>query len=216
MSEGMIAFEPREETGKAAARRMRRAGRVPAVIYGEIEKSKQVSVDSHELMLALKQDHALLNLTKESEKHRVIVREIQRHPVKDTIIHVDFLKVRKGQKLTLSVPLKFEGRPLGVLEGGMLDEVRNEVEIEVLPKDIPNFIEINIDNLTIGDSLRVKDIVLENFTVLTDEDSVLCRCEIPRGMVEEEAVEGEEEELDEEMAEPEVITAKDKDDEGGE
>jgi len=216
MSEGMIAFEPREEMGKAAARRMRRTGRVPAVIYGEIEKYKQVSVDSHELMLALKQDHALLNLTKESEKHRVIVREIQRHPVKDTIIHVDFLKVKKGQKLTLSVPLKFEGRPLGVLEGGMLDEVRNEVEIEVLPKDIPNFIEINIDNLTIGDSLRVKDIVSENFTILTDEDSVICRCEVPRGMVEEEAVEGEEEELDEEMAEPEVITAKDKDDEGGE
>ena len=217
MSEGMIAFEPREELGKAAARRMRRAGRVPAVIYGEIEKSKQVSLDSHELMLALKQDHAILNLAKDSEKHRVIVREIQRHPVKGTIIHVDFLQVKKGQKLTLSVPLKFEGRPLGVQEGGMLDEVRNEVEIEVLPKDIPNFIEINIDNLEIGDSIRVKDIEAENFTILTDEDSVLCRCEVPRGLVEEEAVEGEEEEeLDEEMAEPEVITAKDKDEEAGE
>lgn len=216
MSEGIIAFEQRAENGSAAARRLRRLGRVPAVIYGEIEKSVQVSLDSHELMLALKQDHAILNLSMGSEKHRVIVREIQRHPVKDTIIHVDFMQVKKGQKLTLSVPLKFEGKPIGVKEGGMLDEVRNEVEIQVLPKDIPNFIEINIENLAVGDSIRVKDIETENFEVLTDADSVICRCEIPRGLVEEEAVEGEEEEMDEEMAEPEVITAKDKDEEGGE
>ncbi len=214
MSEGIIVFEKRENKGKGAARRLRRLGRVPAVIYGEIEKSVQVSVDSHELMLALKRDHAMLNLTKGDEEHLVIVREIQRHPVKDTIIHVDFMQVKKGQKLTLSVSIKFEGKPIGIKEGGMLDEVRNEVEIEVLPKDIPNYIVINIDNLAVGESIRVKDIDANNFVVLTDAESVLCRCEIPRGMVEEEAVEGEEE-LDEEIAEPEVITAKDKEEESG-
>ena len=152
----------------------------------------------------------MLNLALGKDEHRVIIREIQYHPVHGTILHIDFMEVKKGQKLTMTIPVQFEGNPHGVKEGGMLDKIRQEVEISVLPKDIPNFIPINVDNLELGDSLRVKDLEVENFEILTEADSILCRVEIPRAPVEEETEEAEEE-FEEEAAEPEVITAREKD-----
>lgn len=208
MTEAMLAIEQRDEKGTAAARRIRRAGKVPAIIYGEIDEPLRVSLDAHQLHLALKKKQAMLNLSLGKEKHSVVIREIQYHPVDGRVLHVDFLEIKKGQKLTMTIPVQLEGIPNGVKEGGILDVIKHEVEIEVLPKDIPDFILANIEHLQLGDVLRVKDLAVENFEIITEEDSMLCRVEIPRA-VEEEETEAEEE-FEEEAAEPEVITARDK------
>ena len=208
MTEVILTIEQRDQKGSAAARRLRRAGRVPAVIYGEISEPLRVSMDGHELDLMLKRKHTMMNLTLGEENHQVIIREVQYHPVNDTILHVDFMEVKKGQKLTMTIPVQFEGEPRGVKEGGILDKIRHEIEISVLPKDIRDYIIANIEDLGMGDALRVKDLEAEDYEILTDPEEVLCRVEIPRAAVEEE-VEAEEE-FEEESAEPEVITARDK------
>ena len=208
MTEAMLAIEQREAKGSAASRRLRREGKVPAVIYGEIKEPLRISMDSHELNLMLKKKQSMVNLALGEDKHQVIIRDIQFHPVEGTVLHVDFLEVKKGQKLTMTIPVQFEGNPAGVKEGGILDKIRHEVEISVLPKDIPDFIIVNIENLAMGDSLRVKDLDALNFEILTEPDSVLCRVETPRAEVEPEAE--AEDEFEEETAEPEVITARDK------
>ncbi len=209
MSETILKADIRKTSGKAAAGRTRREGRVPAIIYGEIDSPASITLDAHELKLLLREKQSLMTITLDGEKHRVIVRDIQYHPVSSDIIHIDFMEVKKGTKLTMTVPLTFIGKPEGVQEGGMLDEIRHEVTISVLPKDIPNEIVVNVESLMLGDSIRLEDIEEVNFEFMDEPNTVLCRVEIPRAPVEEE--EAEEEELeDEEMAEPEVITARDK------
>ncbi len=209
MSEMILNTEIREGSGKADAGRLRRAGRIPAIIYGEIENPTSVSIDAHELNIYLREKHALINLSLEGKNHRVVVRDIQYHPVKDSITHIDFLEVKKGTKISMSVPITFEGEPLGIKEGGILDKIKHELTISVLPKDIPDEIVVNIENLEIGDSIRVEDVEIGNFEISDDPNDVLCRVAHPKAEVVVEAEEGEEEE-EEEMAEPEVITARDK------
>lgn len=213
MSEVILSAEVREGTGKANAGRLRRTGRVPAIIYGEIDTPAPISVDAHTLKLLLRERHSLINVDLSGKKHRVVVRDVQYHPVSSDVIHIDFMEVKKGSKLSMAIPVSFEGKPKGVKEGGILDIIRHEVEIEVLPKDIPNEITINIDNLEIGDSVRVEDLKADKFELLDDPDTILCRVEAPRA-IEEEAPSEEEEE--EEMAEPEVITARDSEEESAE
>ena len=208
MSEMILNAEVRENSGKADARRMRRAGRIPAIIYGEIDTPASASVDAHELKMLLRKKHALINISLSGKTHRVIVRDVQYHPVSSNYLHIDFMEVKKGQKLTMAIPVTFEGTAEGVKEGGMLDVIRHEVNISVLPKDIPNEIVVNVENLVLGDTIRVEDLNAENFEILDEARDVLCRVEIPRGPAEDEEEE-EEEEIDEEMAEPEVITARD-------
>lgn len=210
MSEMILNTEIREGSGKANAGRLRRTGRVPAIIYGEIEKPTSVSIDAHELIMYLREKHALINLSLEGKNHRVVVRDIQYHPVKGSISHIDFLEVKKGNKITMAVPITFEGSPVGVKEGGLLDKIKNDLSISVLPKDIPNEIVINVENLELGDAIRVADVKVGNFELIDDPQDVICRVAIPRVEVEVEVE--EEEELEEDMAEPEVITARDKED----
>lgn len=210
MSEVILNAEIREGNGKANAGRLRRTGRVPAIIYGEIENPTSISIDAHELAMYLREKHALINLTLDGKTHRVVVRDIQNHPVKGGITHIDFLEVKKGNKITMVVPITFVGSPVGVKEGGLIDKIRHELNIAVLPKDIPNEIVVNIENLELGESVRVSDVEVGNFELMDDPQDVLCRVAVPRAEVEVEVE--EEEELEEEMAEPEVITARDKED----
>ena len=159
MTETRLAIEQRSEKGKAAARRLRRSGRIPAVIYGEVKEPIPISIDDHTLTMLLKQNISTISLSLDDKKHQVIVRDIQYHPVKDTILHVDFMQVKKGHKITMSVPVRFEGKPAGVKEGGIMDMVKHEIEIAVLPKDIPDEIIANIEDLALGEAFRVKDLI---------------------------------------------------------
>ncbi len=206
MSESLLIAEAREGKGKSVARRIRRAGRVPAVIYGEVKQPLNIAVDAHDLQMKLREKVSLFNISLDGKEHPVIIREIQFHPVKSNVLHVDFLQVKKGHKITMTVPIKLEGKPEGVKAGGNLEELKREVTIEVLPKDIPDSIIVDISGLQIGDGVHVKDLLAENFEIIDDLDDFVCRVEMPRTV--EEA--GEEEEEEEEIAEPEVITSKEK------
>ncbi len=207
MSEAKLVAELREDHGKASARRVRRAGRVPAILYGEVKDPLALSVDAHALEMLMKKTFSTIDIEVGSKSHQVIVRDIQRHPVNDSFMHIDFMQVKKGHKISMMVDVRFEGKPKGIKEGGILDAIKHEVEISVLPKDIPGEIVVNIDDLGIGEALRVKDIKAENFELLDDPEDVLVRVEVPRIETEEETTE---EILEEEAAEPEVITAREK------
>ena len=216
MADSKLKTENRTDLGKAAARRLRRTGKVPAVIYGDGQETTSLLLDAHDFERMLKEHHTIVELELDGKLTRTIVRDIQRHPVTGNISHVDFFTVKTGQKLTLSVDVNYIGTAAGTITGGILQMVKNTVNILVVPKDIPDYIEIDVSELEVGDSIRIKDIIRENIEFLDDPEDVLCGVLAPKAVeeevVEEEGEEGEEgEEDDEEAAEPEVITSRAKD-----
>jgi large subunit ribosomal protein L25 len=204
MAELNLSAEERAVTGKGAARKIRQGGRIPAVIYGHGRESLALTVSSTELEKVLSQTHGgsvLVQLTINGSTTRTLMREIQRHPTKRTPIHVDFLEVHAGERLRVDVPLVLHGSPDGVRNaGGVLEQFLRELEIEVLPRDIPERIEIDVTALKVGNSLHVEDVTVENAKILTDRDVTICSVVPPR--VEEEPAP---EELEEGAAEPELI-----------
>ncbi len=208
MAEAVLLAEKREALGKAEVHRLRRQDKVPGVMYSEGKEATPIFVDRHDFEMSLREDHSIVSLKVKNKKHQVIVREIQYHPVKGHILHVDFMGIRKGQKVEMSVPLHFEGEAAGSNDGGIFSSYKTEVYISALPKDLPDYIDVEVSHLEMGDSLRIKDIVKENVEFLDDPEDVVCMVEYP--MREEEEVVEEEEE---EAAEPEVITSREKDEE---
>ena len=213
MSESSIVVEKRIEKGKSYVRRLRKNGRLPGVVYGEVEEPQPIQMDEHQFEMFLKKGHSLITLKLNGSEHRAVIREVQRHPVSGKILHVDFMVVRKGHKINMVIPVRLEGTPKGIKEGGRLYELTTDLNINVLPKDIPDELVINIEDLGLGDTIRVKDVELEGVEFLDDPDEVICRIEMPK-IAEEEGAE-EEPEGEEEAAEPEVITAREKEGDEG-
>jgi large subunit ribosomal protein L25 len=200
-----LSAERRQDAGKGAARKLRAGGRVPAVIYGSGRETESLSLQLAEFDKMLQRiagGSTIIDLQVEGTEVRVLIREVQRHPTRKTVTHVDFLEVHAGEALTLEVPLALVGTPDGVRNGGgVLEQFLRESEIEVLPKDIPERGKVDVEALTIGDSLHVADIAVENAKILTDAKTTVCTVVPPR--VEAEPTEGIEEE--EGAAEPELI-----------
>jgi large subunit ribosomal protein L25 len=197
MSVATLSAALRVETGKNSNRRTRRGGRIPGVIYGE-KSPVNITVDSHDYYLLTKSEHNLISLNIENKSEEVIIREVQYHPVHGFPLHIDFMRVQKGHALTMSVPVHFEGRAKGVIEGGLFSSHLDELNISVLPKDIPEHITIDIAGLGIGDQIRVSDLKFETFKILNDSHEVVCQVQRPK--VETVVEPGEE------RVEPEVIT----------
>jgi large subunit ribosomal protein L25 len=200
-----LAAEPRDKTGKGAARQIRFRKKVPAVIYGHGRPSQSLEVDAKALELALtgvEPASTIIELTLEGKKARTLIREIQRHPVRPDIIHVDFYEIHADEKVTLKVPVHLVGTADGVRNaGGVLDQVTREVEIEVLPDHIPDRVELDVTSLIIGHSLHVRDLVIPNATILTHADLTIATVVPPRAEeVATPAAEGVTE-----VAEPELI-----------
>lgn len=155
---------PRESRGKKAAKELRREGRIPAVIYGHEFDTMSLSIDEKAFMTVIRQQrglHGLFNLKIEGMKdgeHTVVIKEVQRDPIKDNILHVDFQRIRKGEELTAEVSLSFTGEPVGVKEGGILQHYLYEVTVHCLPKDLPDFIVVDVTNLQVKDNLRINDL----------------------------------------------------------
>jgi len=209
MADLTLKIENRTKSGKADARRLRRSGKIPAIIYGEDQETTPLLLDAHEFQLMLSRHHTIVDLDLGGKAIKTIVRDIQRHPVTGDVLHVDFFTVKSGHKLTLSISINFVGTAAGAKVGGIFQTVKNEVEISVLPKDIPDYFEVDVSKMEIGDNIRIKDIAQENIEYLDDPEEVICRVQAPKAAEEEAEVELEEEE----SAEPEVITARDKDEE---
>ncbi|MFH1441912.1 MAG: 50S ribosomal protein L25 [Candidatus Omnitrophota bacterium] len=213
MEELTLDAELRQEIGSAKARDLRRAGFIPAVIYKAGEKSEPIKVPSRQLIRLLHQhrlENALIKLKIKSgkqEKDKVcLIKEIQHDPVHDNIVHVDFNEISLTQAIKVNVPVVAKGEPVGVKqEGGSLEHVLWEIEVECLPTSIPEELEVDASHLKIGDAIHVKDIVFPSGTkVLTEMDGVVMHVVAP--MKEEVPAEGELE--GEEKKEPEVIKEK--------
>jgi large subunit ribosomal protein L25 len=213
--------EPRTDAGKGFARKLRSQGQIPAVIYGHGRDPQPLSLNARDLDKLL--DHIVAESTVIEVKigddtSKTLIREIQRHPYKRQILHVDFQALVAGEKVIVNIPIVLMGIPEGVrLGGGVLDQTLRELEIKVDPADIPNHIEVDVTNLIIGDSLHVSDITVPaGVEVLDDPEGSVCVCAAPRAVIEEAAaapaVEGE---AGAAAAEPEVI-GKGKEDEDGE
>src|SRR2546425_10071817 len=200
-----LAATPRSATGKGAARQARFRGRVPAVIYGHGRDSQPLEVEAKALEKALtgvEPASTIIELSVDGKTTKTLIREIQRHPVRPDIIHVDFYEIHAQQKVTLKVPVHLVGAPDGVRNaGGVLDQVTREVEIEVLPVDIPDRVELDVTALKIGDSLHVRDLAIPNATILTQDDLTIATVVPPRA----EEVATPTPEAAAEVAEPELI-----------
>ena len=192
-----MTAEPRDRAGKGAARATRRSGRVPAVIYGDHKDPILVSVEPIELMRHLHGPSFfshILDLKVGSDTHRVLPRDVHFHPVTDVPLHVDFMRLSKGTRITVMVPVHIEGEEScrGLKRGGVLNIVRHEVEVRCQPEAIPETISISLEGLDIGDAVRISDAGLpaDVKPTITDRDFVLVTIAAPT-VVKEEAAEGE-------------------------
>ena len=200
----------REGKGKGAARSMRQRGQVPAVIYGHGREPQSLSLNARDLDKLLghiQAESTVIEVTVGGQTSKTLIREIQRHPIKRQILHVDFQALVAGEKVTVSIPIVLTGISEGVrLEGAVLDHTLRELEIEVDPSNIPDHVELDVTDMKIGDSLHVSDIkVPEGVEILDDPETSVAVVAAPRAVIEEapaaEAVEG----APEAAAEPEVI-----------
>ncbi|HKC80313.1 MAG TPA: 50S ribosomal protein L25/general stress protein Ctc [Gemmatimonadaceae bacterium] len=216
--------DARDAKGKGAARTLRSRGQIPAVIYGHGRDPQALALNARDLdkMLShIQAESTVIEVTVGGHIAKTLIREIQRHPIKRQILHVDFQALVAGEKVTVSIPIVLQGIPEGVrLEGGVLDQTLREIEIEVDPSSIPDHVEYDVTNMVIGDSVHISDLkVPEGVEVLDDPETSVAVLAAPRAVIEEtpavaEAVEGE----PGAVAEPEVIGRgkEDEDEEGAE
>src|SRR5437660_6079319 len=209
-----ITATPRAAAGKGAARQTRFAGKVPAVIYGHGRATQPLALDAKALEMALsgiEPASTLFEVTVDGKKTRALIREIQRHPVRPDVIHVDFYEIHADEKVKLKVPVHLVGTPDGVRNGGgVLDQVMREVEIEVLPEHIPERVELDVSALLIGHSVHVSNLSIPNATILVAGELTLATVVPPRA--EEELAPAPE--ATAEVAEPELIRKPREDEEG--
>ena len=204
-----LKAQVRKLTGKGTARALRREGRFPAVLYGPKTESIMLSIDTKEFEQIVKNANigsVLLNLqiqNGETSTRPAMIKELQTNPLSGAFLHVDFYEIDMQRKITVSVPVVTRGKSVGVEEGGLLQIVRREIELFCLPTAIPESIEVDITDLTIGDSIHVSEIKFPSEVELPEDvDFTVITILAPK--VEEEPVEEEELEEGEELAEGEA------------
>jgi large subunit ribosomal protein L25 len=203
-----IHAQRREAFGKNASRRFRKEGMVPAVLYGPRTDTLALVLNKQDIFSILKSEtgeNTLFKVTVDSKKWDAMIKDLQTNPVSDELLHVDLIHIVMDKAIRVSVPVNLVGEAVGVkTEGGFVDFVSREIEIECLPRDIPEQINVDISELHMHQSLKVEDITPPEGTVFTeDPDSVIVLIEAPTK--EEEIVVEEEEEVMGEEEEPEVI-----------
>lgn len=222
-----LSARPREERGKGAARKLRGEGRIPAVVYGHGEETRALSVDSRELenlFAHISVENTLITLEVEGEKKggvQALVREVQNHPHRREVLHVDFYQVHEGESIELEVPVRLVGSAVGVREGGILEQPIHDLPVRCLPSQIPEVIELDVSHLEIGDSLHVGDLSLpEGVETDLELDRTVCAVSAPSILKVEEEEEAEVPEVPEGVGgevEPELIRKRQAEEgEGGE
>jgi large subunit ribosomal protein L25 len=176
----------RTATGKGAARSLRRDGKVPGIIYGHGREAEAVTIDKsalNKMLFGISAGTTILDVAVDGRAPvKALIREIQRDSLRPAeIIHLDLYEVRSDEEITLAVPIRLIGIPDGVRNfGGVLDHVLRELEVEVLPSNIPDHVDLDVTALTIGHSLFVRDVKVENAKVLNDPDTPICTVVAPR------------------------------------
>lgn len=206
----VVRAERRTASGSAAARRLRRAGRIPAIVYSEGRRGEPVWLNAHDFGLMLQHhrgEHMLLSLELDGARRSVLLKEVQHHPLNSSVVHVDFYEVSLTRRIRVEVPLRLVGDPIGVTQqGGILDHLLRSVVIECLPSDIPEEIQVDVSALAVGRHMNVGDIQLDGarYRMITAPDIAIAAVSMPK--TEEApaaavAAEGE-------TVEPEVLTAR--------
>lgn len=214
-----VVAQTRQDKGTAAIGRLRRKGFVPAVVYGAGRDNLLIQLNEHDFVQVLK-GHASENLIVDLEvagekQHKVLLKEVQHHPVTGNVIHADFYEISMTQKLRVEIPLRLVGDPVGVTQqGGILEHLLRTITVECLPSDIVEGFDVDVAALDIGHSLSVSDVKLDasKYTVIAAADLAVARVAAPRAEEEvapEAAAEGA-------AAEPEVLTEKKVEGEEGE
>ncbi|MFF5446946.1 50S ribosomal protein L25/general stress protein Ctc [Streptomyces sp. NPDC012888] len=190
MSEIKLSAELRTSFGKGSARQARRAAQTPAVIYGHGQDPKHVNVEAHGLMMALKTPNALISLDIAGDGTELVLpKAVQRHPLKPVINHVDFLIVKKGEKVTVEVPVVAEGELAA--GGNLLEHVLNTLSVEAEATHLPESLTVSVEGLEAGASIHAKDITLPaGVTLAADADAVVLQ--VLAAQAEEPAAGGEE------------------------
>lgn len=195
-----LQVEKRDGTGKGVARKLRQSGRVPAVLYGGGEGSMHLSLDTKKaeyLFHNISVDNTIIDLAFEGEKEpvRTLVREIQTHPWKAHVMHVDFLRIQKGVAVDMTVPVHLVGIPIGVRNsGGIIEQIIHDIAVRCIPSKIPESIEVDITELDLHDVLHVADITFgEGVEVMLAPEQTVCAIAQPRAeeVVAPEETEGE-------------------------
>ncbi|MBX9856349.1 MAG: 50S ribosomal protein L25/general stress protein Ctc [Gemmatimonadaceae bacterium] len=209
MANATLSANARAETGKGAARKIRQAGNIPAVIYGHNREPQSLVLNAREtekLVKSISTKSTVIELAIDGKTARTLIREIQRHPFKRTILHIDFQELVAGETVTVKCPIVYVGTPEGVrLEGGILDQIMHELTIQVDPGNIPNHIDVDVSGVKLGKSLHVSDLTLPaGVKVMDDAGSTVCVVAPPKVQAETPA---------DGAAEPEVIRKAKADDE---
>jgi large subunit ribosomal protein L25 len=186
MPDATLTATPRTSDGSRAAGRLRRQGLVPAVVYGLGSDTISVTVPAHDLQHILSGAsgaNTVITLAVDGGDQLALARQIQRHPVKGTLLHVDFVRIRADQTVTAEIPVHLEGEPEGVRNGGLLEQMLFNISVEALPADLPPAITHDVSALDIGDQVHVSDLVVSaTVTVTTDAEELVVQVVQPRGM----------------------------------
>jgi len=198
-----LTAKKRHETGKGAARRLRREGRVPGIVYGGDQETIPVSLDAGEAEYLFRQisvENTLVDLKVEGEDGalRTLVREIQAHPYKSELIHVDFYVITEGKAIEVEIPVHLNGIPVGVRESqGVLEQIVHELPVKCIPSAIPETVEIDVTELGMNEAVHVSDVELgPDVEVLLDGERAICTVVAPKVLVVETEVEEEELEIE--------------------
>ena len=157
-----LDISERTETGTKGSKALRLEGSIPGVLYYSGEKNVNITVDKSVLFHAMQSGQRIFEIDQDGESQYTMIKELQYHPVTDAIIHIDLMRVRRSEKMTISVPLVLIGEAIGIKEGGVLSQSMTQIEISCFPTDVPEHIEIDIEDLEINSARSVADIKIDN------------------------------------------------------
>ena len=193
-----IKAKERKSKGTGASRRLRHEGTTPGILYGGVKDAISLEIDTKELFMQFRHEafHAsILTLNLEGKKESVILRDFQMHPVRNNIQHIDFQRINENEKISVKVPFHFineETAPGVKIEGGLVSHIMTEIDISCLPKDLPQYIEVDLGELAMGESIHLSEVTVPEgveLTSLTDEnDPAITSISTPKVVVEEEIV----------------------------
>lgn len=206
MATAQLSATARTGRGKGAARSLRRDGRLPAVIYGHSREPLSLSVPGREFERLLERvaaENTVIELSIDGSMSRTLIREIQRHPISRSVLHVDFQELVAGERVIVRIPIVLQGIPEGVRSsGGIMSQIMQELECRVDPLNMPSRIEVDVTDVSIGHSIHVSEITIpEGVEVLDEPESTICVVAAPK----EEEVAPPPGETPEAAAEPELI-----------
>jgi len=184
MSKVVLTAKNRQESGSAVARRLRRSGRIPGVLYGRSGKSVPLDMDEVEFTKGIKgiTESTIVKVEVDGKSHEVFVKDTQRNILDGKILHVDFYEVENDVVLRAKIATVVQGNPVGVREGGILEVPRYDIEVECLPKDLPERLFVDISDLKIGQSIHVRDVALsEGVKLISPADKVVALVKFPKG-----------------------------------